>query len=275
MRVACVDIGSNTTRLLVCEGGAGGALRPVTGAREFTRGLGPGALVAVAREQLEQARRAGARRVRVVGTAALRADRPTYERLRRELDAEVELLEPGAEARLAFAGATRGRGSGRVAVVDVGGGSTELAVGVPGEGVDEWASVPMGSAVLAEAHLAATDPPGAGELEAARTAAREALRELTPSRPPDAALAAGGSATTLGRLVGSELTDERLGSALEQLVAGPSAAVAERLDIDPRRARILPAGLLLLAAVGEVVGVPLRLGAGGLREGVCLQLLRE
>jgi exopolyphosphatase/guanosine-5'-triphosphate,3'-diphosphate pyrophosphatase len=276
VRVACIDIGSNTTRLLVCEAAEGGGLRPVAGAREFTRGLDPVALGDVVRRQLAAAQRAGTQALRVVGTAALRSDRGAYEHLRRTLDVEVELLEAGAEARLAFAGATRHRPVGGrdavVAVVDVGGGSTELAVGRPGDGPPAAASVPLGSAVLTEAHLRG-DPPTAAQLHAARLVAAEALRELRPAGGVTVALAAGGSATTLGRLVGSDLRPARLERALRDLVSAPAGEVAARHDLDPRRVALLPAGLLLLAAAGEVLDVPLRLGAGGLREGVCLDLL--
>ncbi len=73
--------------------------------------------------------------------------------------------------------------------------------------------------------------------------------------------------------MGPDLTAEALDRALELLAAAPAQAIAARHNLDPRRARVLPAGLLVLRAAQEALGTPLRLGAGGLREGVVLDLL--
>ncbi len=66
-------------------------------------------------------------------------------------------------------------------------------------------------------------------------------------------MAAGGSATSLGRLVGPVLDATALGRALELLTVAPAAEVAARFGIDPERARLLPAGLLILEAAADAV----------------------
>lgn len=286
MRCACIDIGSNTTRLLVADH-AGGALSPVVQVRTFTQ-LGRAsrpreplaedvltALAAVVAEQAAAARDAGATAVRVVATAALRRVSNGAEAcaaLSAAAGHPVELLSAEEEARLAFAGATASLAGGPaepVGVADVGGGSSELIVGTRSDGVTWSRSLQLGSGDLAHAHLRA-DPPGAAELQAVRDAVAAALAGVTP--PPVArAVAVGGSATSLARLVGPRLDADALACAVEKLVAAPAEVVAVDHDLDPARVRLLPAGLLVLAGVVALLG-PLTVADGGLREGVVLGL---
>jgi exopolyphosphatase/guanosine-5'-triphosphate,3'-diphosphate pyrophosphatase len=288
MRCACVDIGSNTTRVLVADV-VGDELREVTCEKAFTRlgsalrrtgELPPEALDAVAEVvavQVAVARSLGAERLRVVATAAIRAAANAdalLEAVRERAGVEVEVLESDEEARLAFAGATHGRAdAGSIAVVDVGGGSTEIAVGTLAGGVQWSASVPVGSSVLADEHLRA-DPPLDGELHALRADARRLFADAHPPEA-DVALAVGGSATSMARLVPGDVDAETVAAAIAICAAAPSAHVGAEHDLDPERVRLLPAGLSLLAAVGERLGCPLTVGDGGLREGVCLGLTTE
>src|SRR3954447_6525929 len=192
VRRACVDIGSNTTRLLVADV-EGGALTEVRAERAFTK-MAPGqpltggkvrAGAELVQRQASRARDDGAESIRIVGTAAIR-DSPSGHELCAAIHAatgiEVEVLGGAEEARLAFAGATTGLAPRLTGVIDVGGGSSELVVGIPGGGIDWWTSLPVGSGVLAIAHLR-SDPPGASELAALRDAARDAFGHLTPPRP--------------------------------------------------------------------------------------------
>ncbi len=285
MRCACVDIGSNTTRVLVADVDADG-LREVATEKAFTRlgrillrsGVLPqdalASLADIVALQVTVARQLGAERLRVVATAAIRAA-DNAEALRAAVRAragvEVDVLDGLDEARLAFAGATQNQAvAGNVAVVDVGGGSTEIAVGdVPG-GVAWSASIPVGSALLADAHLR-SDPPTADELAALRA---DAGLILAGSQPPRAAigLAVGGSATSMARLLPGAIDAGAVAGALALLTTAPSDAVALRHGLDPERIRLLPAGLILLDIVADRLGCPLRVGDGGLREGVCLEL---
>jgi exopolyphosphatase/guanosine-5'-triphosphate,3'-diphosphate pyrophosphatase len=290
LRCAVIDIGSNTTRLLVAEPDPRrpGTLREVAAARAFVRlsaserarGVPAEKAAAIAdalEEQALMARASDIARLRVVATAALR-DAPGRDALLAKLSeaagAPVEILSGEEEARLAFLGATAalepdGR---RVIVADVGGGSTELAAGRAGTlSVDWWASLPIGSGALADAHLH-SDPPTTAELAAAKEHARAAIADAGCPHA-DIAWAVGGSATSLRRLCGEHLTAATLDSALERLCADRAVEAALALDLHVERVRLLPAGLVLLAEVARAAGCPLHIGCGGLREGVVLDLL--
>ncbi|WP_187369371.1 Ppx/GppA phosphatase family protein [Baekduia soli] len=291
MRAACIDIGSNTTRLLVAEPDAArpGHLTEVAAQRAFIRltaqerrrGVPADKAQAIAEAVSEQARAArghGAGALRVVATAALREAEgrdALLARLESAAGVRVEVLSGAEEARLAFAGATAGlpAGTGLVLVADVGGGSTELAAGVPGGAVQWWASLPIGSGALADAHLPG-DPPTAGQLAAARAQARAAL-DAAGCPPATVAWAVGGSATSLRRLCGPELSTAALERALARVCAAPAAETAAGLGLHLERVRLLPAGLVLLGEVARTASCTLHVGGGGLREGVVLDLLGQ
>jgi exopolyphosphatase/guanosine-5'-triphosphate,3'-diphosphate pyrophosphatase len=291
VRCACIDIGSNTTRLLVADVvGAPGrrtALAPVVERRAFTQ-LGRAcragapmpeearaALAGVVAAQAQEARALGAEALRVVATAALRRSADglaTCHALAAAAGAPVELLSARDEARLAFAGATCALAAapdGPLAVVDVGGGSAQVVVGTCAAGASWSMSLALGSGDLTAAHLHG-DPPGADELATLRAVVDETLAAIAP--PPVArALAVGGSATSLRRLAGPRLEPATLERALARLLAAPAAELAEQLRIAPERARLLPAGIVVLVAMAQRVG-PLEVARGGLREGILHEL---
>jgi exopolyphosphatase/guanosine-5'-triphosphate,3'-diphosphate pyrophosphatase len=285
MRTACIDIGSNTTRLLVAEcNGAG--LREVLHRRMFVplshgpRGtIDPETvtvLASVVAAHVATARECGAARVQAVATAAIR-DAGNRAALcavvEREAGLRIRVLSDAEEARLAFAGATRllpVPPAGTVGVVDIGGGSSELVTGTVAGGVAWYASLRIGSGVLTERHVRA-DPPSARELDALRAEAEAAFGAVRAPRPA-AAYAVGGSATSLRMLCGDELSADALDRALAALVACPVREAAERLSLARERVRLLPAGLVLLRAAARAFGDrPLRVARGGLREGVLLE----
>ncbi len=287
MRLACIDIGTNTTRLLVAEPD-GPYLREVTTARVFAdlghvRGcgqIGASASAAVVRAAVAHAQAAeavGAEAIDVVATAGVRAaeDRDAlFSAVTAATGLPVRVLSEDEEGRLAFRGATSGLSDAPEAtlgVIDVGGGSTELVVGTRAGGVTWIASLAIGSAVLTEEHLH-SDPPGPVELAAAADRAdAEFAGVVAPA--VSAAYAVGGSATSLFRLVGAVLDVDSLTLVRERVTSAPSAALAETLELDPRRARLLPAGIMLLERAVRVMGIPARIAAGGVREGVILERL--
>jgi exopolyphosphatase / guanosine-5'-triphosphate,3'-diphosphate pyrophosphatase len=287
MRCGCIDIGTNTTRVLVAET-RDGQLTPVLQHKAFTRlgrGLAPGGAIpeariaetaAVVAEQRALAEQAGACEIRVVATAVIRraSNRDAFcDAVARHGGVEVSVLDGEQEARLAFLGATRTFAAplpGRVAVVDVGGGSTEVAVGTVAGGVEWAASYPFGSGFLADTDLG-EDPPCAGDLDRVRAHAARALAGMRAGSV-DMAVAVGGSAASLPRLVGDRLDGASLATALGLLCGGPASDVALRHGLDEQRVRLMPAGLVALGAVSEALGRPLHIGCGGLREGVLLDL---
>lgn len=290
MRLGCIDIGSNTTRLLVADCAESG-LEAVHEERAFTR-IGHellefGALssakiaevVAVVNAQLQSAHTRGVTGVRAVATEAIRSAGNGAELVAAIANAtgiEVEVLSAEEEARLAFvgvAGTLPGGLDGELGVVDVGGGSSELVVGVAPRSVRWWASVPIGSAMLTHAHLR-SDPPTPAELAGARAAVRAALAALDAPAPA-VAIAVGGSATSLARVAGQALDCGALERALARLCAAPASEIAPRFAIDPQRARLLPGGVLVLAGAARAFGTALRVGRGGIREGVLLEAGRR
>jgi exopolyphosphatase/guanosine-5'-triphosphate,3'-diphosphate pyrophosphatase len=288
MPCACVDIGTNTTRLLVAER-EGAGLRELVAVRRFLRlapgpdGAIPAATVArladVVAGHVRLARDHRAGEVSVVATAAIRAATNREElcrRVRRAAGVDVEVLSGEDEASLAFSGAiatlAQAPPDGLLGVVDVGGGSSELVAGTATGGVTWWASFPLGSGLLTDRHVR-SDPPAAAELDAVRAEIDAVLAELEPPLPR-VAYAAGGSATSLARVAGTQLDPGAIGRALAALTAEPAAAAAGRFGVHAERVRLLPASLLLLeGAWGTFGGAPLKIAGGGLREGVLLRAL--
>jgi exopolyphosphatase/guanosine-5'-triphosphate,3'-diphosphate pyrophosphatase len=229
--------------------------------------------------QVDTALRLGADTISIVGTAVLRTAPNTD-----ELGAEIErmtgyplrLLTEEDEAELSFLGATtmsETEGDGPVAVADVGGGSSELAVGSPGEKPAWWHSLELGSAALARRFLS-DDPPAPDQLADCREHAAEVIAAIKPPKV-GYALAVGGSATSMRLLAGPCLDDRALELALHLLSHASAADVSEKFQIDVRRVRLLPAGISILAAVSGLLGLPLNVAQGGLREGVVIRLAAE
>jgi exopolyphosphatase/guanosine-5'-triphosphate,3'-diphosphate pyrophosphatase len=282
MLCACIDIGTNTTRVLVARA-VDGRLEEVLQQKAMTRlgrGLKSGGMLSrekiaqtaeVVAEQRALAHSLGAERIRTVATAVIRKAANKHEFCHAVGD--VQVLDGAEEARLAFLGATRTLGSplpGRVGVVDVGGGSTEIAVGTLRTGVEWCASFDFGSGFLADAYLH-SDPPTVSELQAVRAHAAGVLKGIQPP-PVLNAVAVGGSAASLRRLVGAVLEPETLQRALRVLSEAPAQEVARRFGLETERVKLLPAGILALDAAAQTLGRPLQIGRGGLREGVLLDI---
>ena len=288
MLCAAIDIGSNTTRVLVAEPEEG-RLRTVMEQRAYTR-IGKdskrdGAISApkvaevaeVVATQVRLAEELGAEAIRTVATAAIREaanSRAVAAEIGRVAGVEVDVLSEQEEGRLAFIGATKTLGhpvEGSVAVVDVGGGSSEIVFGTVADGVESVRSFKVGSGSLTEEHIS-NDPPSASEIRALRDAIADEFEGVEVEQP-EQAVAVGGSATSLRKLVGAVLEYETLERGVRVLSGDPIAEVARRFELDPRRVQMLPAGVLLLEKLSELLGQPLQIGKGGLREGVILTLL--
>jgi exopolyphosphatase/guanosine-5'-triphosphate,3'-diphosphate pyrophosphatase len=285
---AAIDIGSNTTRLLVAEP-AERQLKKVMEQRAYTRmnkALSDDGSIErskidevgeVVATQVRLAEELGAEVIKTVATAAIRTASNRDEVIEAISDVagvEVEILSEEEEGRLSFIGATKTLGhpvEGMIALVDVGGGSSEVILGTVSGGVEKVMSWPIGSGVLAD-ELLERDPPSAAEIRKVRERIDEQFAEVEIEQP-EHAVAVGGSATSLRRLVGAVLEYETLERGIRVLAGDPIADVARRFELDPRRVRILPTGVLLLEKLSELLGQPLQIGKGGLREGVVLDLL--
>ncbi len=288
MLAAAIDIGSNTTRLLVAEP-RDGQLKTVMEQRAYTR-IGKAAnkkgkisdekiaeVAEVVATQVRLAEELGAEEIRPVATAAIREAsnrKSIVKEISGEADVEVAVLTEEEEGRLAFLGATKALGhpvEGKIAVVDVGGGSSEVVVGKLGKDKLKVSSFKIGSGSLAEDHLK-SDPPSASEIRSVREHIDDFFKD-TELPQPEQAVAVGGSATSLRTLVGAVLEYETLERAVRVLSSDKIDDVARRFELDARRVKILPTGVLLLEKFSQLLGQPLQIGKGGLREGVILEMI--
>ena len=261
MRVAAIDLGTNTTRLLVADV-VDGTVHELARRSQITR-LGEGVdargrllplPIARVRNTLSEYRRAlegyGAERVLAVGTSAVR-DAENGEAFLGEVEWSygftTRLLSGDEEAELTL----RGVGVEDGLVVDIGGGSTELI----GEGLHE--SIDIGSVRLTERKLR-SDPPTERELEWAAAS----VRELLPDGPkPQRAVGVAGTITTLAaldlgleeydpdRVHGHHLSADGVDRQLHRLAALPLAERREVPALEPERAPVIVAGAVILEEV--------------------------
>jgi exopolyphosphatase / guanosine-5'-triphosphate,3'-diphosphate pyrophosphatase len=288
MLCAAIDIGSNTTRVLVAEP-QDGQLKKVMEQRAYTR-IGQDAqedgsitqakiheVADVVATQVRLAEELGAEVIKPVATAAIREAHNQQEvvhAIAEVAGVDVEVLSEDEEGRLSFIGATKTLGhpvEGPVGVVDVGGGSSEIILGTVAKGAEKVHSFQIGSGSLAE-ELLEGDPPSPSEMRELRDRINDFFADVEIDQP-EQAVAVGGSATSLRRLVGAVLEYETLERAVRVLASDPIDDVARRFELDPRRVKLLPAGVLLLEKISQLLGQPLQIGKGGLREGIILDLL--
>jgi len=278
MRIGVIDVGSNTIRLLVAKVD-GDDVVPVVKSRvrlalgeEIERsGVVSDVSIAAAAKAVGKlcalARRHGVEDLDVFLTAPGRQSENAdalVGTLQRVASHTVRVLSTDEEGRLAYGGAVATAPVSlpkTIGVCDVGGASTEIAVGSPGTQPDWVESVDLGSVRL----TARVDGPDAARAEAERAFADVA--------PPDveAALAVGGSARATRRLVGAWLGPDELTEALRLVETKSPATLSRRFSVHPARARILSAGIVLLAEVQRRLGVPLHVCDGGIREGALLR----
>jgi len=284
MRVAAIDIGSNSVRLLVgdaqptAEGGFG--MRTIARAGEpcrLARGLGETGRIApdmssraaaLATEFAQRARGLGAAHLVVGATAALRDAANGGEvaaEISRACGADVRILSGEDEARLIYRSVVLGLGGSALksacVVFDLGGGSTEVVSGL-GAQPGRWTSLPFGAVTLTERFLRSS-PAAAGERDALERHVAEVLdREcaLLPERTP-MLVGVGGTMTVLALMdrglthydpaliEGWPIAPERLEALTERLI---HTAVDERRSwpaMGEGRADIIVAGVLVVRRI--------------------------
>jgi len=230
-------------------------------------------LAAALVQYADTARRLGAAAITFVGTEPVRraADAAlAAAEVERASGVPLLVLDHVEEAVLTLLGVTEGRPvSGELVVVDVGGGSSEFVA----------AGLRLGSASLTAAHVD-HDPPTRDEVERMLAAAREAVASAPPARPRDL-VAVGGTASNLVRVLPAAaldrtLTRRRVAEAIAILLTEPAALAAERHAVNPTRARLLPAGAAIMAAILEHFRIDrLRVSEAGIRDGTVLATLHD
>jgi exopolyphosphatase/guanosine-5'-triphosphate,3'-diphosphate pyrophosphatase len=223
------------------------------------------------------ARELGAGTISIIGTEPLRrtADASrTVTEIERATGVPVHVLAHEEEAYLTLIGVTGGREVKReVLVVDIGGGSSEFC-DVPARGRARVAGIRLGANRLTQRHVT-TDPPTSSELDAMRATADSILRETLDAHPRELVLV-GGTASNLLKVTADGRDDrlldrDRLATALAVLSEAPAATVVERYVVNPIRARLLPAGAVIVGSLMDRYGVEtVRVSEAGLREGTIL-----
>jgi exopolyphosphatase / guanosine-5'-triphosphate,3'-diphosphate pyrophosphatase len=277
MRLAVVDIGTNSTRLLVADVDEGRVTELER--RSIVTRLGQGVdasgrladgavrrVFAALDEYREAIDAHGATRVVGVLTSAVRdaANGPELtERVRTEYGVDARTIAGDEEARLTFLGATSERDgdgdAGPVVVIDIGGGSTEFVVGT-GREVSFHVSTQAGVVRQSERHLA-SDPPRPEELDELAGEVRGIIESEVPAevrRSVTGAIAVAGTATSLAaidqeldpydpaRVHGYRLSAERCHAILERLAAMTEDERRHVTGLHPDRAPTIVAGVVLL-----------------------------
>jgi len=287
-RVAAIDQGTSSIRLLVLEPGATAADEPTELSRDMliTR-LGRGVdrtglfdaealarTVEVLGRFCRRARALGAERIRVGATSAVRdaRNREEYATAVRDLaGSELEVITGEQEAALSFLGGTQGLDPawGPFALQDIGGGSTELVTGSAPGHAEHAISTRMGSVRMTERHLR-HDPPAREELEALEADIALVLDRVEATVPIGAArtfVAVAGTATTvqalaleLGRydpdlIHRTWLTRARAEQVCEELAAMTNAGRAALPVMAPGRGDVIVAGAMILVRTMRRFGV--------------------
>jgi exopolyphosphatase / guanosine-5'-triphosphate,3'-diphosphate pyrophosphatase len=284
VRVAAVDCGTNSIRLLVADVDGRSKVDVHREMRVVRLGQGVDRTGELAPEALERTRLAlvdyaetcrdlDVERVRMVATSATRdaRNRSDFQAMVRDvLGVEPEVISGDEEAALSFDGATRGLDptDGPFLVMDIGGGSTELVLGT-GE-VEAARSVDVGCVRLTERHLV-SDPPSGVEVAAAEAdvdAALALVREVVPVEKACTAVGLAGSVTTVAALAldlpaydSDRIHLTRIPAAdvrdvTDRLLAMTRAERAALPVMHPGRVDVIGAGALVLATLVDRLGLP-------------------
>jgi exopolyphosphatase / guanosine-5'-triphosphate,3'-diphosphate pyrophosphatase len=304
MRLGVLDVGSNTVHLLVVDAHQGGRPVPAFSHKaELRMGEHLDAdnrltddccqrLLDFVHEALRIAEDKGVRKILAFATSAVRDAANGDELLARieaETNVDIQVLPGVDEARLTFLAARRwfGWSSGRLLMLDIGGGSLEIAEGVDEE-PDHAVSLPLGAGRLTRDFLPG-DPPSAEDVRALRRYVRAEIATsagmLLRDGPPNHTVATSKTFRQLARIAGAAPSNE--GSYVRRVLKhGDVTALAERLPkltlaerrdlpgVSQGRAHQLAAGAILADAAMDLLSLPeLEICPWALREGVILRRL--
>ncbi|MGW5659704.1 Ppx/GppA phosphatase family protein [Streptomyces sp. NPDC003758] len=304
MRLGVLDVGSNTVHLLVVDAHPGARPLPAHSHKAELRLAelldGDGAigqegvdrLIAVVRDALQAAEDKGVEDLLPFATSAVREAGNADDVLARVEDAtgvQLQVLTGEEEARLTFLAARRwfGWSAGKLLVLDIGGGSLEIAYGIDEE-PDAAVSLPLGAGRLTAAWLPG-DPPDPEDVRAlrrhVRTEIARTVGEFSRFGRPDHVVATSKTFRQLARLAGAarsaeglyvqrELKRESLEGWVPQLAGMTAAQRSELPGVSDGRAGQLVAGALVAEAAMDLFGVEaLEICPWALREGVILRRL--
>jgi exopolyphosphatase/guanosine-5'-triphosphate,3'-diphosphate pyrophosphatase len=308
MRLGVLDVGSNTVHLVVVDAHRGAHPTPMHDHREVLRlaeHVGPDdvlskagekALLRAVQEACDQARKQGCDELLALVTSAIREAANGLEvldRIRASTGVDLQVLTGEDEARLTFLAVRRwfGWSAGRLLVLDIGGGSLELASGVD-EDPDVALSLPLGAGRMTRRFLPEAQAGGRPDLAALQKLEAYATDLLAPAAEqlrapgaPDLVAATSKTFRTLARLTGAapysaglqmprSLTGDGLGQLVGFVSRIESSALAELRGVSPDRAHQVPAGAVVAAAAMRLLDVPsVRICPWALREGVILRRL--
>ncbi|MDR1853073.1 MAG: Ppx/GppA family phosphatase [Propionibacteriaceae bacterium] len=298
---AAIDCGTNTVRILLTKL-KNGRVKELDRRLVITRlGQGVDATGKFNEEALERTFEAldsfaeeieqvGGATTRVVATSAARDasnSQAFFEGVRERLGVDPEIIPGEEEAKLSFTGAVAAlpQLDSPVLVMDIGGGSTELSLGDAKGGIEQVASLDMGSVRIRERFLA-SDPPTKPEIQAARAY----IRELIDSSELDFSevytfVGVGGTVTTLSainqglteydreQVHDSIITPEELKALNARFLTTPISAINEIPTMEPGRADVITAGCLIAREISRVVGLPLRVSEADLLDGIIAGLI--
>jgi len=287
MRIGIIDIGANTARLLVATVD-GVSVERIDEQRahlglgaeiERTGGLPEPKLLETVSLAAEYAERAASFDVEVLDVIVTAPGRQSQNgadlvhSLRAATGARVRVLSCDEEGRYAYEGAAAmlEREPKILAVCDIGGGSTEVVVGLRDLGPVYLRSFDIGSMRLTSRFF--DGRPTAAQVQAARDFVRRRLDDLD-APAPTAALATGGTAGALRKIAGRNLDADRLDAVIAELSSRPRSRIAAAYGLERSRAGTILAGALILAEVQRRLDVPFEVARGGLREGAALALAR-
>jgi exopolyphosphatase/guanosine-5'-triphosphate,3'-diphosphate pyrophosphatase len=308
MRLGVLDVGSNTVHLLVVDAHRGAHPTPMHDDRWLLRlaehvgedGLlskaGEKALLKAVQEACQQAEKQGVDELLPLVTSAIRDAENGLEvldRVRKQTGVDLQVLSGEDEARLTFLAVRRwfGWSAGQLLVLDIGGGSLELASGID-EDPDVALSLPLGAGRMTRRFLPSAHAGGRPDLAAlkeldahAADLLKPAAKKLREAGRPQLVAATSKTFRTLARLTGAapysaglRVHRELSLAGLDQLVGFvsriESSALAELRGVSPDRAHQVPAGAVVAAATMRVLDVPcVRITPWALREGVILRRL--
>ena len=304
-RIAAIDVGSNSIRLVVAEVLPSGGYRVLDEERENTRlaaalsktgRLDPkaaDATVNVLRNFLSIANGYSAGQIRAIGTSALRdaEDGPEFcDRVRKELKLSIDVISAAEEARLAFLSVARAFDiSGReVAVADIGGGSTEIVLASSGL-IDQIYDTKLGAVRVAE-ECGVTGRSSEKQVAQLRDFVDHALKKQVGKPPfvPDMLFGTGGTFTALAAMImarqgqaGQPMWGFRVTrAAIRHLVADLAQMPLERRSkvtgLNPNRADIIVAGLAVVERIMRHLRVNVvQVHTRGVRDGLLLTMIQQ